>query len=196
MSTDSLEWLTSVLPPVFALYWPYWREKYASDAEQAMATIREYASQLRGMTRRQIEAGIERAKLGKWAPNPAEFSALCRARLEDIGAPSLEAVIAEIRHRHTKRGEDHNWSHPLCWHINQAVGRLLHELPAAEWVSRVTAEYQRWERAVAAGGHIPEPTRALPAPELPPPAEVLAAQLGIDISRPRYVPPSRRGSGA
>lgn len=187
-----IEWLVVHMAPVFCLYWGYWRDRYASTPEQAIATAREYASQLRGLTKSQIAAGMERAKRCKFAPNPTELAALCKPRLTDIGAPSLESVIAEIRHRHAKRGEPHEWSHPLCWHIDQAVGALLHELPADRWMEKVEAAYEEWEAAVAAGGQIPEPRRALPMPKGPPPVEALAEKFGFDISTPSYLPPNRR----
>lgn len=187
-----VEWLVLNMAPVFCLYWGYWRDRYASTPEEAIATAAEYARQLRGLTASQITAGIERAKSCKFAPNPAELAALCKPRMTDIGAPSLTAVIAEIRHRRARRGEPHAWSHPLCWHIDQVVGELLYELSLTDWLKRVTAVYEEWEAAVAAGGQIPEPQRALPVPKGPPPAEALAAQFGIDISTPTYVPPNRR----
>lgn len=178
--------------PVFCLYWGYWRDRYASTPEQIAATAAEYARRLVGCTPKQARQGLERAKAQKFAPNPSEFASLCRPRLTDSGAPSLEAVTAEIRQRHAKRGEPHDWSHPLCWHIDSACGGAIHELPAAAWLAAVAAEYAKWEIAVADGAVITEPTRALPPPPQQTPAGALAASLGIDISKPRYIPPNRR----
>lgn len=120
----------------------------------------------------------------QFPPSLIEFRGLCQCP-EALGLPDEAQAMAEIiRARRIGAGE-HPWSHPLVYHLNAEVGYELRTLGADAWERKFKGAYGRWLKRLRAGEAVPPIPLALPAPELPPPAEAYAEKLGLDLNRPQ-----------
>lgn len=120
----------------------------------------------------------------QYPPNLVEFRGLCQCP-EALGLPDEAAAIDEIMRARRIGSGDHPWSHPVVYHLNAEVGYELRTMGADAWERKFKAAYGRWLKRIRAGESVPPIPLALPAPELPPPAEAYAARLGVDLSRPQ-----------
>lgn len=151
------------LLPVMVLYHPVSVSQFSQTDEQAQATIAEYASRLiaDGVTAEGFSRGMEamkrRAETETFAPNPAEFAAMCRLSAKEIGIPDFREVLAEIIDRNGRNRErEYSFSHQLTAIISQRVGPKIRELTAIDFEKLLHQEYRHWRKIVESGKPLPE----------------------------------------
>lgn len=134
---------------------------------------RAWATALAGMSREQIDAGLEacRHRADGWPPALGEFQAMC------LGVPSLARVEIEI-----SRAAPENRL-PFTLLVWQLLDVHAYRIAPAKESRRLLAEaYELAREHVMRGGELPQqPTAALAQekrePWTPPPAEVREATL-------------------
>jgi len=90
---DLFAWFDLYLPGRVNAAWP--NEKLVDDAKQA------YMNEWKGLTKRQIQAGVEKMRKDKprFLPSPFEFSAYCQPSPGEYGMPSPDEAWLEVQEK-------------------------------------------------------------------------------------------------
>lgn len=118
--------------------------------EYSNDTMRLYAEQLikNEIGRKGLNRGIENLKAGnapsRFTPTPAEFVEMCKPSAEDLGIPSLDDCMHEVREAKGRwRFEKYPFSHEVARLLSERIGFEFYQTSVNQFKKLCETEYKR-----------------------------------------------------
>lgn len=139
--------LNSELVPVLVTCCPDFASRFGEHSRDIM---RLYAEQLikNEIGRKGLNRGIENLKAGnapsRFTPTPAEFVEMCKPSAEDLGIPSLDDCMHEVREAKGRwRFEKYPFSHELARILSERIGFEFYQMSVNQFKKRCETEYKQ-----------------------------------------------------
>ncbi|MCK7458480.1 replication protein P [Idiomarina aminovorans] len=118
--------------------------------EYSNDTMRMYAEQLikNEIGRKGLSRGIESLKAGnapsRFTPTPAEFVEMCKPSAEELGIPSLDDCMHEVRESKGRwRNAQYPFSHEVSRRLSERIGYEFYQISLNQFRKRCETEYTR-----------------------------------------------------
>ena len=112
--------------------------------------MRLYAEQLikNEIGRKGLNRGIENLKAGnapsRFTPTPAEFVEMCKPSAEDLGIPSLDDCMHEVREAKGRwRNAQFPFSHEVSRRLSERIGYEFYQISLNQFRKRCETEYKQ-----------------------------------------------------